>query len=561
MEESENRIRNGRALTLLLLLSITAFVPRLLAMPNSLVNISSPPMSEQNNSAFAWSEVAPPGQGYALWTEYPPAGFGTSTVMWSFTATAGAAWTGGSPLVVGAPFALTWNPAIASDINGYFFASSAGYGSVFPWTAIPNGITFYFSTGLGAPFALGPVIATNIPGATWLDYPNHVIDKYPGNPVVNVGTIHSAWVTFTGPFPDADGNGNGFDDPGDGFLINYAYSRTTPGHAPIYPAFSASMVLFAGTVSVDALAAQRPSLAVMGPPGNILVPPGGVYVAWTDGSLVYIDASPALGAPFMGPVVISPISPIPPVISGGVHACTNVTIGVGAGACAGRVYAAWTSTAGTSGTDIFFSSSPTGGAGTWSPAVRVNQDPFGTGLDQWAPKMVVDPTSGEICVSYYDRRNDAANVKVQTWVSVSKDCGMTWTDCQVSDIPPIAPASTFGMLPAPRYMGDYLGADFNAVNGSGFIWNDSRAAATDQNILFETAKGCTSACVGHCGDANGDGLFNISDAVFLIAYIFGGGPAPNPLCYGYANGDGTINISDAVYLIAYIFGGGPAPHC
>jgi hypothetical protein len=62
-----------------------------------------------------------------------------------------------------------------------------------------------------------------------------------------------------------------------------------------------------------------------------------------------------------------------------------------------------------------------------------------------------------------------------------------------------------------------------------------------------------------CGDANGDGIVDISDAVYLISYIFAGGPAPNPLCSGDANGDGSVDISDCVYLIAYIFSGGPAP--
>ncbi len=61
------------------------------------------------------------------------------------------------------------------------------------------------------------------------------------------------------------------------------------------------------------------------------------------------------------------------------------------------------------------------------------------------------------------------------------------------------------------------------------------------------------------GDANGSGAVNISDAVFLIAYIFSGGPAPNPLFLGDANCSGSINISDAVYLITYIFSGGTAP--
>jgi hypothetical protein len=62
-----------------------------------------------------------------------------------------------------------------------------------------------------------------------------------------------------------------------------------------------------------------------------------------------------------------------------------------------------------------------------------------------------------------------------------------------------------------------------------------------------------------CGDADGNDIVNISDAVYLIAYIFGGGPAPDPLLAGDTDCNEIVNISDAVYLIAYIFGGGPEP--
>ena len=62
-----------------------------------------------------------------------------------------------------------------------------------------------------------------------------------------------------------------------------------------------------------------------------------------------------------------------------------------------------------------------------------------------------------------------------------------------------------------------------------------------------------------CGDANGNSAVSISDVVYLINYIFAGGPAPNPVLAGDANCSGAVSISDAVYLINYIFGGGPAP--
>lgn len=63
------------------------------------------------------------------------------------------------------------------------------------------------------------------------------------------------------------------------------------------------------------------------------------------------------------------------------------------------------------------------------------------------------------------------------------------------------------------------------------------------------------------GDANGDGTINIGDAVFIINYIFKGGPAPEPEAAGDANCDGQVNIADPVYLIDYIFRGGPPPGC
>ncbi len=62
-----------------------------------------------------------------------------------------------------------------------------------------------------------------------------------------------------------------------------------------------------------------------------------------------------------------------------------------------------------------------------------------------------------------------------------------------------------------------------------------------------------------CGDADGSDVVNISDAVYLINYVFAGGAAPAPIESGDVNLDGLITISDAVYLINHIFAGGPAP--
>ncbi len=94
------------------------------------------------------------------------------------------------------------------------------------------------------------------------------------------------------------------------------------------------------------------------------------------------------------------------------------------------------------------------------------------------------------------------------------------------------------------------------ANGDYHLLKSSPCAPShnDCGILI----GALDIC-GDCGDANGSGIVNISDAVYLVNYIFAGGPAPNPLASGDANCSGGVNISDAVYLINYIFSGGAAP--
>jgi len=61
------------------------------------------------------------------------------------------------------------------------------------------------------------------------------------------------------------------------------------------------------------------------------------------------------------------------------------------------------------------------------------------------------------------------------------------------------------------------------------------------------------------GDANSDCIVNSADIVYLINYLFKGGPCPKPMNAGDPSGDGVINSADVVYLINYLFKGGPPP--
>jgi hypothetical protein len=72
--------------------------------------------------------------------------------------------------------------------------------------------------------------------------------------------------------------------------------------------------------------------------------------------------------------------------------------------------------------------------------------------------------------------------------------------------------------------------------------------------------GIGDACEIVCGDANNNGVIDVSDVVYLINYLFIHGPAPVPqLCAGDTSGDGSVDVSDVVYLINYLFIHGPAP--
>ncbi len=78
-------------------------------------------------------------------------------------------------------------------------------------------------------------------------------------------------------------------------------------------------------------------------------------------------------------------------------------------------------------------------------------------------------------------------------------------------------------------------------------------------IYVAADNGFLTLYTGNCAGPDGIGAYNVSDAVFLISYIFGGGPAPIPAQSGDPDCSGDVNVSDAVFLINYIFGGGAAP--
>ncbi|MDH4033371.1 MAG: dockerin type I repeat-containing protein, partial [candidate division Zixibacteria bacterium] len=87
------------------------------------------------------------------------------------------------------------------------------------------------------------------------------------------------------------------------------------------------------------------------------------------------------------------------------------------------------------------------------------------------------------------------------------------------------------------------------------------ASAQECHDYFDeyVPKPTCSCCVGIRGDLNGDGRIDISDLVWLVDWMFTGGPPPPCLEQADVNADGVIDISDLVWLVDFMFTGGPPP--
>jgi hypothetical protein len=63
------------------------------------------------------------------------------------------------------------------------------------------------------------------------------------------------------------------------------------------------------------------------------------------------------------------------------------------------------------------------------------------------------------------------------------------------------------------------------------------------------------------GDTNGDGIVNVGDIVYLVSYLYKGGPEPYPVWVGDCNCDEIVNVGDIVFLVSYLYKGGDPPSC
>jgi hypothetical protein len=65
-----------------------------------------------------------------------------------------------------------------------------------------------------------------------------------------------------------------------------------------------------------------------------------------------------------------------------------------------------------------------------------------------------------------------------------------------------------------------------------------------------------------CGDIDGSGAGpDIADLVYLVDYMFNGGPEPPAMTAANVDGEDGLDIADLVYLVDFMFNAGPEPSC
>ncbi len=217
-------------------------------------------------------------------------------------------------------------------------------------------------------------------------------------------------------------------------------------------------------------------------------PSGQAVVTWQDNpggagpAQIYDNldsAGPGLGTNGWGPVAqkvtttnVGGMYPIPAQQTRTIDSEPKVAFDDSGDQYEGRVYMSYTNAppAGSPDTEIELIYSDDDGV-TWSDPVPV--DPAEN--SQFLPSIAVDPTTGNIAVSWYDARNDPDNKQVQFFAALSNDGGSSFLPgFQVSDgtsdatNPLIPPNSAEGL----NQFGDYTTTTFSG--GVFFpIWADN----------------------------------------------------------------------------------------
>jgi hypothetical protein len=156
----------------------------------------------------------------------------------------------------------------------------------------------------------------------------------------------------------------------------------------------------------------------------------------------------------------------------GVNGYPQISEVPGKGGRAPHLYVTWSDY--TNGeVDVFAVHSDDEGT-TWSAPVKVNSDAAHDGFDHFFQWMAADPATGDLYVSFYDRRFDPSAGTAQFVLARSTDDGKTFTNYIWS----MAPFSTDNVV-----LGDYTG--LTALDGCVYgVWAETRPSSGKTSLDF-----------------------------------------------------------------------------
>lgn len=339
------------------------------------------------------------------------------------------------------------DPGLTVDVDGNFYAVILSFNSTYQ----PNGLFVYKSTDGGVNWSGPYTVIDGVPGV-FEDKELMACDRGPTS--LYQGNLYVVWARF--------------------YSTQIMCCRSTDGG-----------INWVGPVQVsDQSGVQWPTPAV-GPSGEL-------YVAWCAyyPTQIRYAISTDGGVSFGSERVLTNTDFDPgDYINGGilVFPYPAMDVDITGGADNGNIYVAYMDYGPGWETDMYFRRSTDGG-NSWSERIRINDDPYGNGCDQFHPWIWVDE-EGIITVVWLDRRNDPNNLYMDCYLTRSYDGGLTFTpNIRVSTVSsdPTAGLATAGLL------GEYIGVTSMGAKVHP-LWTDTRLG--DQDVFTATLDFSNNASV------------------------------------------------------------------